>query len=126
MKRRTLLGMVGAAIPVASLAQDGALTASITATKLAISSFTVLSPPSGNASAFVGVSVQTAGGVQTDARGISIPNPAIPSLTVLSLITAMMTIRSGETGSNARKMSFRVLGELFDKGALPEINAVNP
>lgn len=117
---------IGAVIPVEAFAQDGALAANITATKMAVTGFHVLAPSLGAASASVDLAVQTAGGVDVVTKTVVIPNPIAPTLTVLSLITAMMTTRSGETGNNARKMTFRVIGELFDKGALPEINAVNP
>lgn len=35
-----------------------------------------------------------------------------------SLVAAMMTVRSGETGGNARKLNFRVLGWLADNNKI--------
>ena len=39
-----------------------------------------------------------------------------------SLVTAMMTTRSGETGGNARKFNFRVLGWLSDNNKFIDSN----
>lgn len=71
------------------------------------------------------VSVRDSGGtVEIRRESYSGPDAAHPGATALAFITAQITARSGETGSNARRVDFRVLGFLADQGYLPAVTLV--
>lgn len=105
-----------------SFAQEASLTSPVTRTseaKFKVRSFVVANPPSGSASAAIDVSVQDSGNGEIRVASFSIPDAAHPGATVGGLITAMMTVRGGETGTDSRKMQFRVLGYYADQGYFP-------
>lgn len=70
------------------------------------------------------VAYQDASGNDTRTTVFTIPSASAPGATVVGLITAMMTTRATETGSNVRKLNFRVLGYLADQGLLTGVTLV--
>lgn len=103
-------------------AQEAGLTTPVTRTseaKYKIRGFSVTNPPSGAAGASIEISVQDSSNSEIRVVGFQIPDAAHASATVPALITAMMTVRATETGSDSRKMQFRVLGYFSDQGYLP-------
>jgi hypothetical protein len=104
--------------PNRAFAQEATLASPVprtTVTKAKIRSFNVALNP---ANASVEVSLQDAGNVEVAVQPNVIPDPAHPGATVNGLATAMVTVRSGETGSDARKLQYRILGYLSDQGYL--------
>ena len=101
-------------------AQDATLTSPLThasETKFKVRSFFVNNPPVGAASASIEISSQDSGNNEITTLRYSIPGCG--TATVTGLVTAMMTVRATETGSDVRKMQFRVIGYLNDQGCLP-------
>lgn len=88
-------------------------------TQYKIRGFQVVNPPGGAAGASIDISVQDASNNEIATIGFQIPDISHATATVPALISAMMTVRSGETGSDSRKMQFRVLGYFFDQGYFP-------
>ena len=109
------------------IAQDAALTSPVVQTqaKYKVRSFLVENPPVGSPSALVIVSSQDSGNSEIATIPYRIPDPARPSATFAGLSTAMVTVRATETGSDARKLAFRILGYLLDNGYLPAVT-LNP
>src|SRR5687767_14325934 len=71
------------------------------------------------------VSVRDSGGVEIRRDSYTGPDAAHPGATVAACNTAVVwTVRSGETGTNARKTDFRALGFLADQGYLPAVTLV--
>ena len=108
---------------VVLFAQDATLTSPITQTKLKVRSFVVVNPPAGTASANIELSSQDAG--NNEVAQIARTIPGCGTATVPGLVTAMMTVRATETGTDTRKMQFRVIGYLSDQGCLPA-STLNP
>lgn len=105
-----------------AFAQEASLTSPVARTseaKYKIRSFVVVNPPGGTASAAIDVSVQDSSNNEIRVASFSIPDSTHPGATVGGLVTAMMTVRATETGTDARKMQFRVLGYFFDQGYFP-------
>ena len=98
-------------------AQDATLTSPVTQTKLKIRSFVVVNPSAGTPSANIELSGQDAG--NNEIVSISRTVPGCGTATVAGLVTAMITVRATETGSDTRKLQFRVIGYLSDQGCLP-------
>lgn len=61
---------------------------------------------------------QDAGGNATRQVRYDVPDPNFPSATLQGLAGAMISVRATETGTNLRKLQFRVLGYLADNGYL--------
>ncbi len=85
-------------------------------TKYTITLFVVSTSP---ATANIEIALKDSGNVEINRVLNVIPDPAHAGATVAGLVTAMMTVRATETGSDVRKMQFRVLGYLKDQGYLP-------
>jgi predicted secreted protein len=116
------LSLLGLLLAPIVLAQEVTLTAPIvraSGTKYKIRGFQVVNPPTGAPGASVDVSVQDASNNEISTLGFQIPDVAHAGATVPSLITAMMTVRATETGTDSRKMQFRVLGYFSDQGYFP-------
>src|SRR5688572_16557294 len=76
--------------------------------------------------AFVEVVAQDSGGLEDIRRfAFTVPDTAHPSATLANFIGALLNARSGETGTNARRANFRVLGYLVDQSYLPA-GTLNP
>jgi hypothetical protein len=120
-KLRCLLALL-LVLPAASVgAQDATLTAPVaraSEAKYKIKTFNVVAAVGQNV-VQVELSVQDASNNEIRSFFVAIPDSAHPSATFAGLVTAMMTIRATETGIDPRKMSFRILGYLFDNGYLP-------
>lgn len=71
------------------------------------------------------VSVRDAAGVEVRVAAYTIPDAAHPTADVSSFVTAIGTPRTGETGGALRRMAFRVVGYLVDKGYIAGV-VVNP
>jgi hypothetical protein len=102
-------------------AQSGTLTTPVTTpnqTKMVVRSFTAVTGTGAN-QITVEVSFQDAGSSEQKVVAYSVPDVNVPAATFGGMCTAMITVRSGETGSDARKLAFRVLGYLSDRGYLP-------
>lgn len=119
--RRSLLCVLVLFLGVAVMAQDATLATPVTATqaKYRVRTFAVSNPPAGSAGASIDVSAQDSGGNEVKAYTFVIPDGNHPGATVGGLVTAMMTVRATETGTDSRKMQFRVLGYFFDQGYFP-------
>lgn len=101
-------------------AQDATLTSPVshaTEAKYKIRLFSVLNPPAGPASAAVELSSQDSG--NNEVTVITRAIPGCGTATVAGLINAMVTVRATETGTDTRKIQFRVIGYLSDQGCLP-------
>lgn len=61
------------------------------------------------------ISVQDLGGAEIRRFNVEIPRPALPSATVAGFVSALITVRATETGSDARKANFRALGYFKDQ-----------
>jgi hypothetical protein len=72
----------------------------------------------------VQVSVRDSSGNEIRRVNHSGPDAAHSGATALAFVTAQMTIRASETGGNARKMDFRILGFLLDNGYLSGVTLV--
>ena len=107
--------------------QEAGLTTPITRTsesKYKIRGFQVVNPPGGTVGASIDVSIQDSTNAEIRVVGYQIPDATHPGATVPGLITAMMTIRATETGTDSRKMQFRVLGYFADQGYFPAATLV--
>lgn len=71
----------------------------------------------------VEIMVQDSGGT-ADLERITVNIPT-GTATVNGFLGALLSPRSGETGSNGRKVNFRALGYLVDQGLLPP-GTLNP
>lgn len=67
----------------------------------------------------VDISVQDASGNEIRVFGATVPDSAHPTATFGGMATAMITVRASETGTDARKLAFRILGYLADNGYFP-------
>jgi glutamine synthetase len=65
------------------------------------------------------ISVQDSSNVEIRTYTAVVPDPAHPTATFSGMCTAMMTVRATETGTDPRKLAFRVLGYLSDNGYFP-------
>jgi hypothetical protein len=111
-----IVGLLGLAN---GFAQEITLTAPVvrnSGTKYTITLFVVSTTP---ATANIEIALKDAGNVEISRVMNVIPDPAHAGATVAGLVTAMVTVRATETGSDVRKMQFRVLGYLNDQGYLP-------
>jgi len=111
-----LVGLLGLA---QGFAQEVTLTAPVTrnsGTKYAITLFVVSTSP---ATANIEVALKDSGNAEISRVMNVIPDPSHAGATVAGLVTAMMTVRATETGTDVRKMQFRVLGYLNDQGYFP-------
>lgn len=108
------------------VAQDATLTSPIThatEAKYKIRGFCVVNPAVGAPSASIDLSSQDSGNNE-----ITVLNRTIPgcgTATVAGLATAMVTVRPTETGSDTRRLQFRIIGYLGDQGCLPA-STLNP
>lgn len=103
-----------------ALAQEASLASPVARTseaKYRVRSFYVQNPPAGTATATIDISVQDSS--NNEIRTASFSVPGCGTTTVGGLITAMITVRSTETGADSRKLQFRVIGYLSDQGCLP-------
>ena len=85
--------------------------------KYRIRSFYVQNPPIGAATGTVDISVQDSS--NNEIRILSLAVPGCGTSAIGGLLTAMVTVRATETGSDSRKLQFRVIGYLSDQGCLP-------
>src|SRR5678815_2719615 len=111
-----IVGLLG--LP-AIFAQEVTLTSPVVrnnGTKYTISLFVVSTSP---ATANIEIALKDSGNVEISRTMNVIPDVSHPGASVAGLVTAMMTVRATETGSDVRKMQFRVLGYLNDQGYLP-------
>ena len=67
------------------------------------------------------VSFQDAGSVDVRLAQYAIPSGAHPGASVGAFITAMLTPKVGEVGSDTRKLNYRMLGYLNDLLFLPPV-----
>ena len=72
----------------------------------------------------VDVSVQDSGNNEIRVFGCVVPDPAHPGATFGGMATAMITVRASETGADAAKLAFRILGYLSDNGYFPAATLV--
>lgn len=72
------------------------------------------------AQVLITVSVQDSGGNEIRYFNMEIPRTSVPSATVAGFVSALITIRATETGSDVRKANFRALGYFKDQG-YPEL-----
>lgn len=108
--RKLPLLLLFLALPAA--AQEIQVTTPATQAKLKVDSFLVFRNP---ATAKIGFVYQDAGNNDVSNFGeVTIPSAACGSATVAGLISAMMTVRATETGTDVRKMNFRVGGYVKD------------
>lgn len=101
------------ALVVSVEAQQANVTSPVSQSQLKIDTFYVSRSP-----ARAAIQLVYQDGSNNDIRSIQveIPSAACGSATVPNLITAMMTVRSAETGTDVRKMNFRVMGYAYDNG----------
>jgi hypothetical protein len=75
--------------------------------------------------AFVEVVYQNASGTDLRRQRFQIPaDPNNPGTELNAFAGAIINARSGETGSNTRRLNFRALGYLSDAGRLPGVTLV--
>jgi hypothetical protein len=91
-------------------------------TKIIVTNFHVLRDC---ACATIDLEVQDSNGVVIRPQSVGIPDPNIPTASLVGLTAAMETVRATETGNAIRKMNFRILGYLSDQGYLSGVT-VNP
>lgn len=73
----------------------------------------------------VDVSVQDSGNSEIRVAAFTVPDATHPGATFAGMATAMVTVRATETGGDARKLAFRILGYLADNGYFPA-NSLTP
>lgn len=101
-------------------AQEAGLTSPVTRSseaKYKIRSFNAVTV--GTNTVQVDVSVQDSGGNEIRVFSATVPDAAHPGATFGGMATAMITVRATETGTDARKLAFRILGYLADNGYFP-------
>lgn len=69
------------------------------------------------------ISVRTAANEETRSYSVDIPDASFPAATINAMYTALDTVRSGETGSVARRAQFRLHGFLVDTGVIAAATA---
>ena len=62
------------------------------------------------------VSVQDASSNEIRYFNMEIPRGSVPGATVSAFVTALITVRATETGTDVRKANFRALGYFKDQG----------
>jgi hypothetical protein len=62
------------------------------------------------------VSVQDTGSNEIRYFNMVIPDGSVPSATVSGFVSALITVRATETGTDVRKANFRALGYFKDQG----------
>jgi hypothetical protein len=118
--KRVLVSVVVMLAAQLSSAQSASLTAPVARTSEASFVVDKLALQRTPAQAVIEIMVQDSGGVEDIKRvNYVVPDAAHPGATVVGLVTAMMTVRATETGTNPRKLNFRVLGYLADQGYFP-------
>jgi hypothetical protein len=60
------------------------------------------------------VSIRDASDNEIERLTFNVPDAAFPSATVVGFLTAIGTVRNGESGSVANKSNFRILGFFID------------
>lgn len=80
--------------------------------------------PGQSAQVFMIASAQDSGGVEVTRVNFSIPDSAHSGATVAGFVTALITVRATETGTDARKANFRALGYFSDQGYLPGVTLI--
>lgn len=70
------------------------------------------------------VSVRDSTGTEIRRTSYSGPDATHPAATAQAFVTAQMTARASETGTNVRKMDFRILGFLVDNGYISGVTVV--
>ena len=99
-----------------AFAQEATINTPITRNSEAKYKITLFVVSTSPATANVEVAVQDSSNNEIRRVMNVIPDPAHTGATVTGLITAMITVRATETGTDTRKIQFRVLGYLSDQG----------
>lgn len=103
-----------------AFSQEATLTTPVThasEAKYKIRAFTVLNPVGGSVAATVELSSQDSS--NNEITTLTYTVPGCGTSTISGLAGAMNVARSGETGAEARKQAFRILGYLKDVNCLP-------
>lgn len=119
--RRLFLVTALVAVAAYAFAQEVTLSVPITrasATKYKIRNFSV-SNPLGAAAASATIDLSSQDASNNEIAVIAANIPGCGSATVAGLGTAMVTVRATETGTDLRKLQFRIIGYPFDQGCLP-------
>lgn len=72
----------------------------------------------------IDLSVQDSANAEIRVLACAVPDSAHPTATFGGMATAMITVRATETGGDAAKLAFRILGYLSDNGYFPAATLV--
>lgn len=117
---RKLIPLVLLLIAPVLYAQEAGLTSPVARTseaKFKIRSFNAT--VTGTNSVSVDVSIQDSGNAEIRVVAFTVPDSTHPGATFAGMASAMVTVRATETGGDARKLAFRILGYLADNGYFP-------
>ena len=76
------------------------------------------------AQVLLAVSVQDSGGNEIRRFNVSIPDSTHAGASVSGFVTALITVRATETGTDVRKANFRALGYFSDQGYFSGVTLV--